>query len=288
MKLRLPARFSLTAALLLAPAIASAEEGYVLAKKGNVPEAGIVRTEKIISDLSDSTIELKRDDQHAKGIYTYKVSASVVIEGLAAGKARRTLTSKTTEERAMLGGREQLTPDKGDSLQGVPVLVEYKDGSWVAKLEAGEADADQKTSLEMVVTELEADSDPAIYGEAPHRPGDHWDVDLKALDFYAGIKSPSGSFKVEFVEVKEIDGIKCAVIKTSFDLQGEYVVDPGIKRKIKGEAEIERSLADLADMKMNFTSKVTHEGEPSHMKGTTMKMEGPFKGGLSATREKKP
>ena len=288
MKSRLSARLSLAASLLLAPAIASAEEGYILAKKGNVPEAGIVRTEKMSSDLSEATIELKKDDQGIKGSYTHKVNASVVTEGLAAGKARRTLTSKTTEERVLLGGREQLTPDDGDALQGAPVLLEYKDGAWAATLEEGEAEAGQKTSLDELLTELKTDSDPAVYGEAPHKPGDHWDVDLKTLDAYAGIKSPTGSLKVEFVEVKEIDGIKCAVIKTTFDLQGDSIPNekgPGMKKKIKGEAEIDRSLTDLADMKMNFTCNFTGEGEASE--GVTMKIEGPLKVEVSATREKK-
>ena len=277
-------------ALVLVPSAARAEadeKGYILAKKGHLPAAGIVRSERIVSDLVEAAVEIKAEMRTVPGSYNHKISANVVTEGLAPGKARRTLTSKVTEERFLIHRSEQVSPEESDPLQGLPVIVEYKDGGWTAVLEAGEPDPAQKTALAEMVDELKTDPDVAVYGETPRKPGERWNVDLKTVAQFAGVKSPTGSLAVEFVEVKEIGGINCAVLKTSFDLQGDSITkdkELGMKKKLKGEATIQRSLADFADMEMKAACKFTGEGEISA--GATMKIEGPLSVELTATREK--
>ena len=126
-----------------------------------------------------------------------------------------------------------------------------------------------------------------IYGDAPRKPGDKWTVDPKTITEFAGMKKMEGSFNVEFVEVKDIAGTPCAVLKISFDLSGvstEESENP-MKMKIKGEVATERSLAELVDLQSKCTATMSGDGSPAE--GVTMSVEGPFAAETTASVAKK-
>lgn len=287
--MKLPRLLSTLAVLLAAPAALHADEAktYVLAKKGAMPAPGSTLTEKTIAQFGEAKMEYKIEFQTAHGTLTSKETANDVLEGLAPGKMRRTLASKTTESRVVFQGIEEPSPEHADALQGVPVIVEYKDNAWSAALEEGAPDEEQKKALEEVLGNYRMESDLKIYGETPRKPGDKWDVDPKSLSQFAGVAKPEGSFSVEFVEIKDVGGTACAVLKSSFDLSGGSVdhADKGVKMKVKGEALAQRSLADLVDVQTKVTGTMRSEGTPAP--GASMTLEGPITMEYAATLEKK-
>jgi hypothetical protein len=198
---------------------------------------------------------------------------------LAEGKARRVLMSKTVENRAVIEEMEQPAGEEHDELQGLPVIVEFKDGKWAASLEEGEATAEQKKALEDYLEQLRAEADVATYGKDSRKPGDTWKVDLKSLKQFCGAEGLEGDFSVQFVEVKEVGGTPCAVLKAVFDLKGlspKKKDEPQLKMTVKGEAVVHRSLADLVDLEARLDGTVTAEGAPGG--GMTFSIEGPIKG----------
>lgn len=289
LKMKIPRLISFpTLALLLAVPALHAEDAktYVLAKKGAVPAVGTTVTEKSAWEFGEAKLLLKFEMQTGKGTMSHKSASNDVLEGIAPGKMRRTLASKTSERRMIIEGTEQPSPEEADPLQGVPVIVEYKDNAWSAALEEGAPDDEQKKGLEDLLSGYRAESDFTIYGDTPRKPGDKWNVDPKTITQFAGIEKLDGSYSVEFVEIKEVGGTSCAVLKSTFDLSGTALKSEGeqTKMKIKGEVSAQRSLADLVDLETKVTA--TMSGDSSPAKGVTMSMEGPFSVSYSTSLEK--
>lgn len=263
-------------------------EGHVLARKNGLPAAGTTRTEVTATEMKDAVMNVKAAGQDVKGTMSRRDNANEVTEGLAPGKARRTLASKTTEQRMIIMGQEQPGPDEADPLQGVPVIIEHKDGAWTATLETGSATKEQESALAEIVRDLENDSDFALYGDAARKPGEQWDVDLKTLGVFGSAEKLSGTFRVEFIEVKDFQGISCAVLKSIYDLTGSTVVkdeEPSMGITLKGETTVYRSLADLDDVEATMTGTVRLEGSPTPE--VKMVIEGPMTLTTKATIEKK-
>jgi len=272
------------------PVVAEApkEDSYVLARKNALPAAGSTRTQREVMDMDGIGLKLKIGLQSANGTMTQKHAVNEVMEGLGENKARRTLASKTAEDRMVVNTMEYPSPDEADPLQGIPVIVEHKDGAWSAVLESGTPTEEQEQALGKVVEDLGEDPDFAMFGDTPRKPGDKWEVDPKNLDGLGGAKDLTGSFTVEFVEVKEFRGIPCAVLKQTFDLLGVAPPEgqmPVMDMSLKGEGLSHRSLADFYEVEGTMTIAVTIEGSPEP--GTTMKIEGPMTVTREATLEKK-
>jgi len=262
----------LLAAILAGP-VAFAE-GHVLARKGGLPLPGKSVTHSMLREMKEADLTLEMGDKKVPGKLTSKEATNEVVEGISPVKARRILTSKTIEARMVVMEQEQPSPDKADPLQGVPVILEEKDGKWEAALEEGEATAEQKTALAEVANTANENDDLALYGEAARKPGDKWEVDLSKLPGFGGAKDLKGSFVVEFVEVKDVQGTPCAVLKSTVDLSGTKAGEgPALNIKMKGEAVVHRSLADLVDLESTMTGTMGMEGEAAP--GMKMKIDGP-------------
>jgi hypothetical protein len=281
MKIR--ASLVLLAAILASP-VSFAADGHVLAHKGGLPAVGKTVTRTMVREMKDAELALEMGDKKAPGKVSSKEAANEVVEILSPTKARRILTSKTTESRMVVMEHEQPGPEKADPLQGLPVILEEKDGKWTATLEQGEATPEQKTALEALAKEGDEEDSVAIYGEAPRKPGEKWDVDVTKLPSFGGAKDLKGTFAVEFVEVKEIQGVSCAVLKTTMDLAGTTVKEdegPVLNIKMKGEALVHRSLADLVDLESTFSATMDMDGEAGP--GMKMKITGPVTMNRTAT-----
>jgi hypothetical protein len=267
----------LLAAILAGP-VAFAAEGHVLARKGGLPLPGKAVTHSMLREMKDADLTLEMGDKKVPGKLTSKEASNEVVEGISPVKARRVLTSKTVEARMVVMEQEQPGPDKADPLQGLPVILEEKDGKWDAALEEGEATAEQKTALAEVAKNANENDDLAIYGETPRKPGDKWEVDLSKLPSFGGAKDLKGTFVVEFVEVKDVQGTSCAVLKSTVDLSGTTVKEgdegPTLNIKLKGEATVHRSLADLVDLESKMTGTMGMEGEAGP--GMKMAISGPI------------
>ena len=281
MKIR--AAIALLAVALACPA-SFAAEGHVLARKSGLPTPGTSVTVSAVREMNEAALTLEVGDKKLPGKVSSKEASNEVLEVLSPVKARRTLTSKTTESRMVVMEHEQPGPEKADPLQGVPVILEEKDGKWTATLEQGEATPEQKPALEELAKKSNESEDLAIYGEAPRNPGEKWDVDLTKLPNFGGATDLKGTFVVEFLEVKEIQGISCAVLKTTVDLAGTTVKEgeePVLHIKMKGEVLVNRSLADLIDLDSKMTAALDMEGQAGE--GMKMKIAGPVTANRTAT-----
>ena len=282
MKIR--ASLVLLAAVLACPVSFAAEGGHVLARKGGLPLPGKTITQSMVREMNDADLVLAMGDKKIPGKVSSKETTNEVVEGISPTKARRILTSKTTESRMIVMEREQPGPEKADPLQGLPVILEEKDGKWTAALEEGEATPEQKTALDELAKKGNENDEFAIYGDAPRKPGEKWDVDLTKLPGFGGATDLKGSFVVEFVEVKEIQGISCAVLKSTVDVSGTTVKageEPVLNIKMKGEVVIHRSLADLVDLESKMSATMDMEGQADG--GVNMKITGPVTMNRTAT-----
>ncbi|WP_367870721.1 hypothetical protein [Luteolibacter sp. Populi] len=268
------------AALLLAgQEMHAAEEGHVLAKKskGNSQPAGTKVTKNSLLEITDAklTVEVKGQPPMA-GTMSRKDTEVNTLEILSATKARRLLQDKETSSAMIINGQERPMGDKPESLKGVPVILEEKeDGTYTATLEAGEATAAQTEDLTKLAKGLGNDSDLAIYGETPRKPGDKWTVDPKKIKAFGEAEDLAGTYTVEFVEVKDFQGTPCAVLKSEFEVTGAALGGAGMKMGFKGTAVTHRSLADRVDLETKMESTMTMEGQPNPQ--VTMHVTGPFK-----------
>lgn len=254
-------------------------DGHVLAKKDALPPVGKTRTKEMTMEMKEAALNIEAAGQKMEGTMSRKDTKVETLETLSAGKARRILVSSTGEGTMVMNGQEQPAPEPKDPLVGVPVILELKDGKWTAALESGAATPELEKELDKVVKEYTKDDDLAMYGDKPRKPGDKWDVDPKTLSNFGDAQDLTGSFNVEFVEVKEVQGVRCAVLKTLFDVAGDADTDdatgaPAMKIKLKGEALVHRSLADLIDVDGKITGNMAIDGTPAPQ--VNMHAEGPM------------
>ena len=241
-------------------------DGHVLAKKNALPPVGKGRTEESSMAMKDAVLDIEAGGQKMAGTMSRKDTKLETLEALSPTKARRTLVSTKNEGKMVMNGQEQQTPSPSDPLTGVPVVVELKDGQWTATLESGTATPDQTTALGKVAKELASDDDYVMYGDTPRKPGDQWTVDPKSLTAFGDAEGLTGSFNVEFVEVKDVQGVPCAVLKTVFDITGKAASkegEAGMSMKLKGESLVNRSLADQIDLDGKIDCSVSIEGSPA-------------------------
>ncbi|WP_367870720.1 hypothetical protein [Luteolibacter sp. Populi] len=261
------------AGLLLA---AQAEE-YVLAEKGKYSQpAGTKLGKQAVLEITGAKLTLTTPEKTIEGTSTRKESRLDSIEILSPTQSREVLEKKTLEGKITLSGQDRPMPDEPVPLQAVPVLVERAaDGSFTAKLEEGEPTPAQAAHLAKLVKALEGESEVALYGDTPRKPGDKWTVDPKNLRSFADAEKLTGAYTVEFVEVKDFQGTPCAVLKSTYDVKGTAIGGPEASLSFKGSAITHRSLADRADLDVKIEAAMVMEAQPGP--GVTMRVEGPYK-----------
>ncbi|RYD17614.1 MAG: hypothetical protein EOP88_25655 [Verrucomicrobiaceae bacterium] len=260
------------------PAAEAASDAVVLAKKDFLPPVGSVLTRVSSMSMEDSVLKVQAGPQEMEGTATQKGSSKETIEALSADKVRRVVISKKSGGKMTINGNDQPTGDKTDPLEGKPVLLERKDGKWTAGLESGEADADQRKSLDKMAEEITRNSDFQMYGDTPRKIGDKWDVDPSKLMSFADSKNLTGSYSVEFVSVEEFQGTKCAVLKATFEMNGEIPSEgegAPMKMTLKGTAVSKRSIADMLDLDVDVDGTMTVKGSPAP--NVNLEVKGPVK-----------
>lgn len=251
----------------------------VLARQHSMRAVGTIATKESTMAMTDAILKMKAGEQQIEGAMSQTETKMETRETLAADKIRQLLVSKTTKMKMKLNGQEQNPPDKDDPMVGVPVILERKDGKWTASLESGgQPTAAQQASLDKEAASVEKDSDFAMFGDTPRKPGDKWEVDPAKLTNFGDAEDLAGKFQVEFVEVKELAGVRCAVLKSTFEIKGKSKSEgdsPAMDIQLKGEAVSQRSLADLIDLDVALNATMTLTGSPAPQ--MTMHVEGPMK-----------
>ena len=260
----------------------------ILAREHALPATGTLLTEDSSNTMDGATWKAKIDDQDIIGSMTQQQLSKITREILAANKLRYVLASKTTTGRTKINGKENAAPQKKDPLEGIPVILERKDGKWSASLEHGDhPSAKQQAALNKLVAAAEKDSDFGMYGDTPRKPGDKWDVDPDKLTDFGDAEGLTGKCRVEFLEIMKFRNVRCAVLKATFDLKGKTQdLDDGSKMDIhlKGEAITHRSIADMIDLDVVVDGMFTTDGSPKPQ--MTMHMEGPIRVAATMTVQK--
>jgi hypothetical protein len=284
------------ALLLTAPGICAQEGGHVLAAKveGFAQAPGTKITTETVTAIQAAKMTLliqppprkspgepQKEPTLQEGTQSRIEVRKETMEVLSPTKARRILEESRSEGLIKIGGQDRPIPNAPSPLAKRPMIVEYKDGKYSVSLEAGEPDQVQAPLLVQFSKAYGGDNETAVYGTAPRKPGEKWDVDAKNVRMMGDAQDLTGSYTVEFVEVKEFQGTPCAVLKATFDLSGKT---PNGKMSFKGSSTVMRSLADKIDLevKVDATMMMDNQTKPE----VNVHVEGPFSSLQKTTLEK--
>lgn len=269
---------ALTACLVASSAFA-AEESVVLAKKGHIPPVGTIHSKEMNMTMVDAVVNLTAAGQVMAGSMSRSDKGEETMEVLSPVKIRRILKSKTGEGKMSVAGQEQPIPSTPDALLGVAVIVEKDGEKWTASLEGTDKPTpEQEAALKKVTKEFGNEADLGMYGDTPRKPGDKWKVDPSKIGFSGGTDM-KGDYTVEFIGMKEFQGVQCAELKATFDFSGKTEEEqegaPSMGMNLKGEVTSHRSIKDMVDLDVNMNSTTTITGSPAPQ--VTMEIKGPMK-----------
>jgi hypothetical protein len=166
------------------------------------------------------------------------------------------------------GENDMPHPEKVEALINIPVIMELKDGKWFATPEKGKFTTEEQEDVDKLVKK--ANQKASMYGYAPKKVGDIWDVELPALkEILNDDDLTKGSATVRFMGAEMLEGELYAELVVVFDVEG--IKENELLQKTKGEMAVIRNLRYFLDTKANGKMDVFLEGEVRP--GTTMKIE---------------
>lgn len=241
--------------------LSAAQETYILASKDQPALVGSILTTETITLMEAGKYVLTIEGEKVEGKNDFKGSELVTTECLSPLRFRR--IQKKQEEHTRMEVLDQTVEEPGEKgpLLGIPVILEKpsKDGTFTALMEKGEATEEQKKELAEIAKTANSKDDLVIYGEQSRKPGETWEVDVSKLTDFADIRDLQGTMSLKFIEVKEIGGVRCAVLKCTYELRGEGADDEaGIGEMIlKGEDLLHRSLEDLVNLDSKTEGRIS-------------------------------
>ncbi len=237
-------------------------KSYILAKSEAVlpleREFKVVRT--MAMDDAQIEIKMKVGGQGMEGTMSKSKSEEIVYDFVSEDRIRVSYRKDRAQEKSSMMGREDENEEIAPS-EGKVILLEKKNGKWMGKLEAGEIEEADQESFDETLKKLEAEfnenSEKAMYGTKPRKVGESWDVDAALMPGLEDFEVKGGELTMTFVEVKEVQGELCALLKTAFSIQAEMRDDDmeGVGVLIEGSGQIVRSLSLLTDYQ--FTGDMT-------------------------------
>lgn len=258
------------------PDATTSDGTYILASNNPFPPVGKTYTRSIITETKDGKIEYQIEENQISGTTSHRTETVETIEPITEHKLRHVIVSESDKGTTVVNGQEQPQNEDPNALLGIPVIVEVKDGKITATLENGTPTEEQESALDEIRENYETNDDFVMYGNTPRKPGDRWEADPSKLGSFAGGNEFSGSLSVEFKNVEEINGIKCANLAMTFDMTGIIIGEddePQAEMAIKGKADVIRSIEDRIDIVVKLTGTMTMEGEVEN--GVTMKIKSP-------------
>jgi len=246
---------------------------YVLAKKDYVPPVGSVLETDESMNLKEGKMQMNLQGQPMDGVMSITESATEKVEVLAADKLRYTLIKSANQQKMVMMGQAMPAENKAKAIVGKAIILTRKDGKWSGALEEGKATAEETLEIKGVVEKNNNRSDFKIYGDAPRKVGDEWEVDGSDL---MGFDELEGKVKVKFVKVEKLNGTDCAVLDCSFEVKGYPEEVQGAEMGVSGKVMVHRSLKDMIDVSTKFNGTMAMNGnmEPQPGMKIGMKMKG--------------
>lgn len=245
------------------------DNAVILAEKNHIQPVGTIVTKEFTMTISDGVMKFKVGDQEMEGTMTTTESSKEIIEVLSPTKLRRTLANKDTSSTITINGQTQQPPSPSDDLVGQAVILERSDGTWNAKLEGGSPDDDEAKALSKVAKKFSIDDDFLTYGGTPRKPGDEWDMDPAQLGTLLDSENATGNCTVEFIDFEEFQGIRCALLKLTFNISAKQPAEEvdsesgePMSMTMQGTATVHRSIADKMDLAVAVEGTTTIGGAP--------------------------
>ncbi|GAA5127851.1 hypothetical protein JIN84_08100 [Luteolibacter yonseiensis] len=254
------------------PSAPPSETGFILAKRGHIPPAGTRGKTEGILTIDNATILSHTDGRESKGVYFHGIEARGTFEFLSDTKIRRMLVSRKITGKTVFGDREFPEPVKPVPLEGRPILVEKKDGKWVAALETGTPELEWVPEIEKMADFLNREVDVELYGDNPRKVGDKWDVDPTKIGSFAILDDMTGTYAMEFTGIEDYQGIRCAVLKAEVDLASKSD-ERQMNMRLRGTVTTHRSLGDLSDLRTVTSGNISIDATPAP--DVTAHIEGP-------------
>lgn len=254
-----------------------AGEEFVLAKEGFVPPVGTILTRHSGNTIKDAVIRFESAGRKTEGRTSITETREETTEVLSPKRLRRILLNQDYEAKTVIDGADREPRKFPDPLLNIPVILEKSGEKWTATLESGEKpDEPQRKALAKLADVSNTQTNFGMYGGGPHKPGDEWKVDASKVGF-PGMTDLSGEYVIKFVEVKDFQGRKCALLKIAFDSTGKRESDGDgslMNMHVKADSTGYLSLADLVDLDVQMSGTVTIESPQASQ--VVAKIEGPM------------
>lgn len=274
--------------LSLLPVVGQAvigEQTYLLAMEN--PELPIGRSFLAKERMSgaDAKLSLRLGEHEVGGTMNLAEIKDRIISFPEKGKVRFSFTEVRTKTEIKIDEMPGEISDVVKPLSGKDVLVEKKDGEWVARIEKGgvleENEEEIRKELESLESFFNEDEDAKLYGTEARKIGDKWDVDPRFLPGMGEFEVNGGKLSLHLKEVKEYEGDECAVIEMIFQLKG-FSTDPeqkGLDATFSGSSRVVRSLTLLTDLKrtMDTRFKLAGKTNPDEAGSPMMTVSGDMK-----------
>ncbi|MDB4265319.1 hypothetical protein N9891_01070 [bacterium] len=267
---------SLFASPLLAQ-VAADQKTYVLAKKETpLPQKEKFKAVKNMS-MEKGIIKIEVQGQTVNGTMENSSKEELIYDFISADQIRVKTVKERGFEKRVISGREE-EEEKIAPAEGTTILLELKKGKWVGKLEEGKIEEDDQEefdeSLKNLEREFNENSDAQLYGTEPRKIGESWDVDPKVMPGMDSFNITGGKVTMTFVEVKAYQGELCAILKTSFKVEGEMEQKEleGMGVTLTGSGRVVRSLGYLVDLKFTGVMTMDMSGDLEMQPGMTANM----------------
>lgn len=286
--------FRYTAFILILASAPTWADPIVLAKKGDMPAAGVTREIKIAVS-HDNILGAAMIDGKAMELRGNRKDATEErLEGLGGGKMRRLLVSLEAQGEIIINGEKTEPPARIDPFIDAPLIVTYAGGKWSADFEKGAPLNLPPKFGDTFAEGLNGEVAIKLFGDIPRKPGDQWKGDSAILDpalfgeFNVSMKEVKGSFSVEFVEVKEHKGVPCAVLDITFEMESlpsKQAKSPEPVAKVKGGGRLYRAVEDRVNLEWQFKGKMDMVDPPEAKTGNKIALDFTIDGRTTVTKK---
>ena len=241
--------------------------GFVLGKKGAVLPVGTKVAVSGIFQFEDVPLSIRVPGQAMQvGSYWSSSKKTIRYDVLSPSKLSVEVENEVEEMRVKLEGKPEEPATKKGPLMGLPLVADLADGKWALTREEGDFDEDQESALGRLLDTVCDPNSVGRYGGTRH-VGQKWNVDPKLIP---GVDDSglSGTFKLSFDRLEELDGHQCAVLIGMINVTGTQGEDGEVTITRAASATIYRSIEHLVDLKMRIEGILTVKSDSDGVQTT--------------------
>ena len=246
--------------------LAGAKE-YVLASEDPPMPIGATHQVTDNSNMTNCKLKMTVGEQDLGGEMSKNSKEVQIFEYLAGDKIKVTYLKNRAFEKSTIMGQAK-AEEEVSAIEGRVVLLQKAGKKWVGKLQGDPVEPVDHENVDEEIKSLVRSLNNStaesveIYGAGPRKVGDTWEVDPKNVPGMDEFKIVKGAMAMTFVEVKELNGEPCAILKATFTINGLPTDEKmaGMDARVSGEMRIARSLKYFMDCKVEGDMKMAVSG----------------------------